>query len=89
MTPIAEGENADLAEYKHRTRKKPKLPRTSCRHVVDSLLQKGVKSGGRSQIVKVMGLNYFSSKAIKPRDLWSDIPGSQNQRLLLFLFSDH
>lgn len=74
MTPIAEGENADLAEYKHRTRKKPKLPRTSCRRVVDSLLQKGVKSGGRSQIVKVMGLNSFSSKAIKPRDLWSDIP---------------
>lgn len=55
---IAEGEESDVAEYKPRTGKKPKLPRTSYRHMVGSL-QKGVKSGGKSQMVKRYGLKFL------------------------------
>lgn len=56
---IAEGEGADLAEYKPRTKKKPKLPRTSYRHVVGSLLQKEVKPGGKNQMVKRYGFKFL------------------------------
>lgn len=55
---IAEGEESDVAEYKPRTGKKPKLPRTSYRHMVGSL-QKGVKSGGKSQMVKRYGFKFL------------------------------